>query len=153
MRTETAAKVQVGPAPIQTAEDARMAWLRKEINDSELKEILGKFSHSLEPTNLTVPHPNAFERVDDAFERSLPDVEEPQRDRLKERLAKVEGKEKEREAAEKATPKPKLEAKSSAPVAVDPNKDAREAAEKVAARNARQQNRNSATRKSASTSK
>lgn len=150
MQIETQDRVQVGPPKIQTAEDARMAYLREEVSEAELKKILARFGQSLEPTTLVGPHPNSFERVDDSFKRQLPDVEEPHRDRLQDKIKKVEGKEKEREAAEKATPKPKLETKAAVPAAVDPNTEPRKAAEKVAAQNARKQG---AAKKSASTSK
>ena len=131
MRKETEALVQVGPPMIQTAEDARWRYLQGVIDEDELKEILGRFGTSLEPTSL-VAHPNSFERLDDAFERKLPDVPDLGRDRLEDRLRRVEAKEKAREAAEKKAPKPEdVEVKSSVTAVVDPNQPSKEAYEKV----------------------
>lgn len=105
MQIETQERVQVGPPLIQTAEDARMAFLREQISEKELKEILGKFGHSLETSSL-VPHPNNFDRVDDAFKRSLPEEEAPERASLEDNLKAVKEKEKERQQALKSAKVP-----------------------------------------------
>ncbi len=123
--------VITGPPLIQTAEDARIQYLRGVIDEDELKEILAWHGASVEPTSL-VAHPNSFERVDDAFERSLPDVAEANRDKLEDKLARIDMKEKARQAALDAAPKPgDVKAENVVKVAVDPNQASKEAYEKV----------------------
>lgn len=123
--------VQLGPAPIQTAEDARMAYLREQIDFDELQEILAYHGVSAEPTSL-VAHPNSFDRVDDAFHRRLPDVADVHRDKLEDTQRRLEAKDKARQAASDAAPTPKdVKAESTVKVVVDPNQPSKEAYNKV----------------------
>lgn len=104
MRRAVAEKVRVGPPQIQTPEDARMAYLREEITEKELEEILGKFGVSGANTGLYFL-PEVVTRVDDGFKRSLPDDPQPKRDSYEERKKFVDNRTKEREAATKASEK------------------------------------------------
>lgn len=121
-----------GPPPIQTAEDAREAYLRGLITEDELKDAIGRFGHAgganlwHSPTNL--------ERPDAAFERDLPDefFEQPGTAILegKDRLKVVEDKAKVREAAEKAAEKVTANVKPEVDVAEAKNEASEKAAEK-----------------------
>lgn len=121
MRNETKDKVRFGPHPIQTAEDARMAYLREEIDEDELEEILAKWGQKVEVTNLAGAQIINLDRVDAAFRRDLPETELPEPVSLDDRLKAVETKEKAREAARDAAPEDES----------DPNEKQREAGEKV----------------------
>jgi len=61
-----------GPPRIQTAEDAREAYLREEIDEETFRAALGKFGIN-DPTVLFGPRPVSAVRVDDGFERKIPD--------------------------------------------------------------------------------
>lgn len=139
MRNETKDLVSFGPAPIQTAEDARMAYLREEINEDELKEILAHWGHAVEPTTLGGPQIINLDRMDSAFNRKLPDVELPKAVTVEDRIKAVETKAKAREAATKAAPKVEAKPTASSAVVVDPNEKQKEAAEKVLADAARKE--------------
>lgn len=123
--------VSVGPPLIQTAEDARIQYLRGVIDEDQLKEILAYHGQKYETVGLT-RNPNEFEQISDGFERSLPDVEEAARDRLPERLARLEMKEEARKAALDAGPKlDDVKTENVAKVVVDPNQESKKAYEKV----------------------
>lgn len=65
-------RFKFGPAPIQTAEDATMAYLREEITKEEYREACGKFG-VLPGTIMQTPGPARPDRVDAAFHRNIPD--------------------------------------------------------------------------------
>ncbi|MET0785578.1 MAG: hypothetical protein ABWY25_02600 [Paenisporosarcina sp.] len=67
---EAESKFQFGPAPIQTPEDAAMAYLREEISEEDFRAACGKFG-VLPGTLLKSVAPN--ERIDASFKRSIPD--------------------------------------------------------------------------------
>ncbi len=113
--------VRVGPPQIQTAEDARIAYLREEIDLEELEKILGKFGQSLESTSMVFGHGRAVQRIDDAFRRTLPEeavLAAPTVDYL---IKADEAKRKEREEATKnSAPTFKTSLVSEAPIKAGP---------------------------------
>lgn len=100
--TELDSRFKFGPPPIQTAEDATMAYLREEITEDEYRAALGKFG-TLPGQLFKVA--KGTERVDAAFKNSIPDdvydeVPTPADD-LEHRLEVVKQSEEEREKATK----------------------------------------------------
>lgn len=98
-----------GPPPIQTAEDAVMAFLRKEITEDEFRAACDKYG--VLPGTLFNPHSARVERVDAAYEQTLPEdlfpEATPPPSDVKERLDAVKEKEDAREkAAKEAGPNP-----------------------------------------------
>lgn len=101
-------RFKFGPAPIQTAEDATMAYLREEITEEEYRAACGKFG-VLPGTIMQTPAPNRPDRVDAAFHREIPDDifldKLPPEVDLEAKLEEVEAKQKLREAATEETRK------------------------------------------------
>jgi hypothetical protein len=99
-------RFKFGPPPIQTAEDATMAYLREEITEDEYRTALGKFG-TLPGQLFKVA--KGTERVDAAFKNSIPDDvydEQPTpADDLDHRLEVVKASEEEREKASKEAEK------------------------------------------------
>lgn len=120
-----------GPPLIQTAEDAREAYLRGLISEDDLKAALAKYGHSGDHLWYS---PSNLERPDDAFERDLPDefFQQPGVALLKveDRIKLAEDKEKIREAATTASEKVVADAKPVTDLAELQNKAADKAAEK-----------------------
>src|SRR4051812_244418 len=98
--TELDSRFKFGPPPIQTAEDATMAYLREEITEDEYREALGKYG-TLPGQLFKVA--KGTERVDAAFKNSIPDDvydEEPTpADDLDHRLEVVKASQEERDKA------------------------------------------------------
>jgi hypothetical protein len=98
-------RFKFGPPPIQTPEDATMAFLREEINEEEYRTALGKFG--ILPGQIMKT--GIAERPDAPFKNTIPsdiynDQERPE-DSLDARLEGVKREEDERnEAADKAAP-------------------------------------------------
>lgn len=97
-------RFKFGPPPIQTAEDATMAYLREEITEDEYREALGKYG--ILPGQIMKV---SGERVDAAFKNSIPDdIYDPKpetEDNLENRLKAVDDAEKDREKAAKEAEK------------------------------------------------
>lgn len=94
-----------GPPPIQTAEDAVMAFLRKEITEDEFRAACGKFG--VLPGTLFNPHSARVERVDAAYEQQIPEdlIPAPPADvSVEDRIKAAEDKQKERDQALKDNP-------------------------------------------------
>lgn len=125
-------RVSFGPPKIQTAEDAREAYLRQEISAEEFKAYAGKFGTLGEQLWIA---PNRLERGDEAFERTLPDAlfTNPSVRILnaEERIEEAKKKEEVREAATEASEKVEQEAKPQVDLGELQNKAAKDAAEKV----------------------
>lgn len=123
-------RISLGPVRIQTAEDAREAYLREEISLEEFNAIRGKFGMSGE--HLWVA-PNRLEKPDAAFQRDLPEdmYREPGTAHLTvdQRIAEVEKKAEVRETATKASEEVEQEAKPETDLAVLRNRAAEKAAE------------------------
>lgn len=104
-------RFKFGPAPIQTPEDAVMAFLREEITEEEFRQACGKFG--VVPGTLFNNLPsNSPARVDAAFRQQIPDdifltTPAPETS-LERKLAEVNAKEELRNAARE-----KVEAKHS----------------------------------------
>ena len=117
-KSELDERFQFGPAPIQTPEDAVMAFLRREITEDEFREACGKFG--VLPGTLFNPHSAKVERVDSAYEQTLPEDLFPQanppQSTLEDRLKVVEDKEKAREQALKDNPPVRPEVAAATPV-------------------------------------
>jgi hypothetical protein len=105
-------RFKFGPAPIQTAEDAVMAYLREEITEEEFRQACGKFG-VLPGTLFNNLPSNSPARVDAAFRTQIPDdifLTTPAPEvSLERKLAEVNAKEDLREAALKATEKKRSE--------------------------------------------
>lgn len=101
-------RFKFGPAPIQTAEDATMAYLREEITEQEFRDACGKFG-VLPGTLMQTPGPARPDRVDAAFHRDIPDdifLEKlPEELDVAARLKEVEAKQKLRDEATEETRK------------------------------------------------
>jgi len=109
-------KFKFGPPPIQTAEDATMAFLREEISEEEFRAAMGKFG--ILPGQIMK---QSGERVDTAFKNTIPDdIYDPKpdtEDTLDARLKAAEDAQKERdEAAKNAENNPTVPAGTVVPV-------------------------------------
>lgn len=124
--------VSFGPPRIQTAEDAREAYLRQQISEEDFKAYVGKFGTLGEQLWIA---PNRLERGDEAFERTLPDAlfTAPAVRILnaEERIEEAKKKEEVREAATGAAEEVVRETKPQIDLAEIQNERARQAAEKV----------------------
>lgn len=97
-------EVRTGVPRIQTAEDARVAYLREEISEKELEKILAKFGQRKEESSL-YPAAPTLERLDDSFRRTLPEEDRAPKSTVEERIKEANADDKEREkAARKAVP-------------------------------------------------
>jgi len=107
-----------GPPPIQTAEDAVMAFLRKEIDEDEFRAACGKYG-VIPGTLFKRTGPNV-ERVDAAYEVDIPeDIYEPaknEEDTLEYRQKQLKEKEEIREKALKDNPPVRPEVAAATPV-------------------------------------
>lgn len=112
--TKLDSRFSFGPPPIQTPEDATMAYLREEITEDEYRAALGKFGTL---PGQVMKSGNA-ERADAAFKNTIPDDiynEQPlPSDDLKTRQEAVQKEEDERKAATE-----KAEAESAPPSTSD----------------------------------
>jgi hypothetical protein len=111
-------RFQFGPTPIQTAEDAVMAFLRKEITEEEFRTACDKYG--VIPGTLFNPHSARVERIDSAYEQTLPEdlfpTADPPQAELKDRIKVVEDKEKARQQALKDNPPVRPEVAAATPV-------------------------------------
>lgn len=124
-------RFKFGPPLIQTAEDAREAYLREQIDEKEFKEALGRFGVHGDHYRVA---PSRLERGDEAFRRDLPDEYFTSPDytilKVEDRIKLAEDKEKVREAATKASEKVEAKADAVAPLGELQNAEAEKAAEK-----------------------
>jgi hypothetical protein len=112
MTKELDERFSFGPPPIQTAEDAVYAFLRKEITEDEFRAACGKYG--VLPGTLFNPHSAKVERVDAAYEQQIPEdmfAPEPEETTLEDRLKMVDEKQKERDKATKEAGLPTHEVK------------------------------------------
>ena len=107
-----------GPPPIQTAEDAVMAFLRKEIDEDEFRTACGKYG-VIPGTLFKRASPNV-ERIDDAYEVEIPeDIYEAAKNEentLEHRQKLMKEKEEAREKALKENPPVRPEVAAATPV-------------------------------------
>ncbi len=109
--------VSVGPIRIQTAEDARIAYLREEIDEDELEKILARFGQTKESTSLVVGTGRQESRIDTAFQRTLPEEDPLARTTVDQLVAEVDRKEEERREASKKRTSFQTSVTSDAPIA------------------------------------
>ena len=125
-------RVSFGPPKIQTAEDAREAYLRQEIDAEELKALVGKYGTFGEQLWVS---PNRLERGDEAFERTLPDAlftpPAVEISDVEKRVKDAERKQEVRDAATDASEEVVREAKPQVDLGELQNERARLAAEEV----------------------
>jgi len=107
-----------GPPPIQTAEDAVMAFLRKEISEDEFRTACGKYG-VIPGTLFKRTGPNV-ERVDAAYEVDIPEdiyeAAKSEEDTLEYRQKQLKEKEETREQALRDNPPVRPEVAAATPV-------------------------------------
>jgi hypothetical protein len=102
---ESDPRFKFGPPPIQTPEDATMAYLRGDISEDELRAAHAKFG--VVPGS--IQRVGNAERLDAAYENQLPEdlfsTPKNPEDNIKSRLERADEKQKERDEATKTAEK------------------------------------------------